>query len=280
MPPRNAILREDIDLLGRLESVDIVVNILEALAQAPSPMGVTELAKTLGETKSRIHRNLVSLKHHALIDQVEVTEKYRLGWKLFQLGQRAALEFNIRSVAAPYLQYLSQHTGLSALLSVPFNGQALVVDAINNEGNISISVKPGNRPIPHCSAQGRIALAYASEVQRERLLNEPLIAPSPQGMTQKKKILKRLELIKKNLFEDAPNETLMGINVVGAPIFRHPQELIGILSVVGSVQHLPAKPAKTLVATLQGCAAALSEYFQSHTYHHAGIKALNIFNSQ
>ncbi len=277
MASRTPALGEEVDALGRLESVDIVVNILEALAQAPSPMGVTELAKTLGETKSRIHRNLASLKHHGLIDQDEESEKYRLGWKLFQLGQRAALEFNIRSVAAPYLQYLSQHTGQSALLSVPFNGQALVVDAVNNEGNISISVKPGNRPIPHCSAQGRIALAYASETQRERLLQEPLTAPSPQGMTQKKKILKRLEVIREQLFEDAPNETLMGINVVSAPIFRNPQELIGILSVVGSVQHLTPKPSKILLATLQGCAASLSEYFQSHAYQAAGIKALNIF---
>ena len=49
MASRTPALGEEVDALGRLESVDIVVNILEALAQAPSPMGVTELAKTLGE---------------------------------------------------------------------------------------------------------------------------------------------------------------------------------------------------------------------------------------
>jgi len=130
---------------------------------------VTELARTLDETKSRIHRNLVSLKYFGFIDQEESSDKNRLGWKLFQFGERAAGEFNIRKIATPYLNFLSAASGLSCLLAISFNGEALVVDAANNEGNVSITFKPGNRPLPNCSAQGRVALAYATHAQCERL---------------------------------------------------------------------------------------------------------------
>jgi DNA-binding IclR family transcriptional regulator len=259
-------MSSDQDVKSGLESVDIVVQLLEVLAQAPAPMGVSELARALGETKSRVHRNLSSLKHHHFVDQVQETEKYHLGWKLFQLAERASLEFNIRDEALPFLQFLSRQSGLSTLLAVPFNGEALVVDAIANEGNISISVKPGNRPIPHCSAQGRIALAYASDEQRGRLLAGTLHSPSPEGLTDKKKIAKRLQSIRTHLYEDAPNETLMGINVLAVPVFRHPQDLVGILSVVGSIQHLPAKPPLNLLNHLQACAKTLSEHFGSQAY--------------
>ena len=256
-----------------LESVEVVAHILDALASSSSPLGVTELARALNETKSRIHRNLVSLKYFGFIDQEEVSEKYRLGWKLFQLGQRAGSEFDVRKITFPYLNFLSATCGLSSLLAIPFNGQALVMDAVSNEGNVSISVKPGNRPLPHCSAQGRVALAYATPAQRERLLAPPLESPSPLAMTDPKAILKRLHVIQDQLYEHAPNETLMGINVLSVPLFKNEGELIGVLSLVGSVQHLPAKPEPKTLALLQGCASVVSKYFQNNSYDHLGLKS-------
>jgi len=270
MPERNT--AADKSQIEPLESVEIVANILEALATSSSPLGVTELARTLDETKSRIHRNLVSLKYFGFIDQEESSDKYRLGWKLFQLGERAGGEFNIRKIATPYLNFLSAASGLSCLLAIPFNGEALVVDAANNEGNVSITVKPGNRPLPHCSAQGRVALAYATHAQRERLLNKTLESPSPLALTDKKTILKRLQSIEEQLFEHAPNETLVGINVLSAPIFKNEGELIGIISLVGSIQHLPPKPVEKTLHLLQGCAAIISKYFQNSSYERLGLK--------
>jgi len=220
-----------------------------------------------------IHRNLVSFKYFGFIDQEEVSEKYRLGWKLFQLGERAGSEFDVRKITAPYMNFLSASCGLSALLAIPFNGEALVTDALSSEGNVSISVKRGNRPLPHCSAQGRVALAYATSAQRERLLNKTLEAPSPMAMTDKKGIMKRLLVIQDQLFEHAPNETLVGINVLSAPIFKNEDELIGILSLVGSVQHLPLTSSQDTVALLQGCASTISKYFQSNSYERLGLKS-------
>lgn len=276
MPLKSA--SSDKSQIEPLESVEVVAHILDALASSSSPLGVTELARSLNETKSRIHRNLVSLKFFGFIDQEEVSEKYRLGWKLFQLGQRAGSEFDVRKISFPYLNFLSSTCGLTSLLAIPFNGQALVMDTVSNEGNVSISVKPGNRPLPHCSAQGRVALAYATPAQRDRLLSPPLEAPSPMAMTDPSLIQRRLALIHEQLFEHAPNETLMGINVLSAPVFKNEGELIGILSLVGSVQHLPAQPEVKTLELLQGCASVISKYFQSSNYDRLGLKSAKALN--
>jgi len=193
-----------------LDSVAVIAQLLDELAAAPAPVGVSEIARALKQSKARIHRNLVSLKHFGLIDQDEATDKYRLGWKLFQLGERAGVQSNIRAMAAPYLKLLSQATGQSALLSIPLNGEALVIAAVDNDSDVSITVKPGNRPLPHCSAQGRIALAYASDAQRERLLSGNLIAPTPHSLIDVQAIHSRLQDIRAKLIEDAPNEALTG----------------------------------------------------------------------
>jgi DNA-binding IclR family transcriptional regulator len=257
-----------------LDSVAVVAQLLDELAAAPAPMGVSEIARALHQSKARIHRNLVSLKHFGLIDQDEATEKYRLGWKLFQLGERAGVQSNIRAIAAPYLKLLCETTGQSSLLSIPLNGEALVIAAVDNESNVSITVRPGNRPLPHCSAQGRIALAYATDTQRERLLRGPLAAPTPHSLVDIKAIELRLQRIREQLIEDAPNEALTGINVVAAPILRSEKDLIGIIAIVGSIQNIPPSPGGLMADMVRGCAAALSKLFGCDTYEQHGIAIL------
>lgn len=259
------------DAEGTLDSVALVARILDELAVAPAAMGVTELARALGESKARIHRNLYSLKRFGLVDQEHATEKYRLGWKLFQLGERAALQFDLRELAAPYLKRLRELTGQTALLSVPLNGEALVIAAADNEANVSITVKPGNRPAPHCSAQGRIALAFAAPAQCERLLGCKLAVLTPQTMTDPVKIRQRLELIRKRLYEQAPNESMTGINVLAAPVLRDGGEMVGIIGIVGSTQQIPAGPDAMQLELVQGCAAALSEMIGGTAYAERGI---------
>jgi DNA-binding IclR family transcriptional regulator len=254
-----------------LDSVALIARLLDELAMAPSPMGVTELARALGESKARVYRNLHSLKSFGLVDQERASEKYRLGWKLFQLGERAALQFDLRELSMPYLRLLRELTGQSALLSVPLNGEALVIAAADNEANVSITVKPGNRPQSHCSAQGRIALAFASEAERERLLAGELEAFTPHSITDASKIRWRLELIRKRLYEQAPNEAIAGINVLAAPVLRDGGAMVGMIGIIGAIQHVPARPDPKQLKLVQGAAAALSEAIGGTAYAERGI---------
>lgn len=259
------------EISNTLDSVAVIAQLLDELAAAHAPVGVSEIARALNQSKARIHRNLASLKHFGLIDQDEATDKYRLGWKLFQLGERAGVQSNIRAIAAPYLKLLCETTGQSSLLSIPLNGEALVIAAVDNESNVSITVKPGNRPLPHCSAQGRIALAYATETQRDRLLSGPLTAPTPHSLVDIAAIEQRLRRIREQLLEDAPNEALTGINVVAAPILRNAKDLIGIVAIVGSIQNIPPSPAGPMADMVRGCAAAISKLFGCDAYEQHGI---------
>jgi len=261
-----------------LESVELITRILDLLAASSVPLGVTEVAQALGEGKSRIHRNLVSLKHFGYVTQNQVSDKYALGWKLFQLGEKASLESNIRQVAAPYLKYLSSRTHLGAMLAVPINGAPLVVDSVANEGFVSISVKPGNKPLPLKSAQGRVALAYASRRQFDEIvrLQLPSLAGEQVDAAWHARLDERLGAIRANLYETAPNETLVGINVLSAPVLRGADELVAIVSVIGSIQHLSDPPGEPVRQAVLGVAAALSRFMGSTVYEERGIPAVEI----
>jgi len=263
---------------GALESVVLLARLLDALALAGEAQGVTQLARLTGEGKTRVYRYLSSLRSQGLVDQDVATGRYRLGWKLFQLDEKASLESNIRQVAAPYLKYLSSRTHLGAMLAVPINGTPLVVDSVANEGFVSISVKPGNKPLPLKSAQGRVALAYASRAQFDEILrlHLPGLAGGKADAAWHARLDKRLAAIRENLYETAPNETLVGINVLSAPVLRGPDELVAIVSVVGSIQHLADPPGPAVRDAVLGVAAALSRFMGSTVYEARGIPALAI----
>ena len=62
------------------QSVAVSVAVLEALADAGRPLGVTELAARLGESKGRTHRHLSTLRALGLVAQDETSDRYLLGW--------------------------------------------------------------------------------------------------------------------------------------------------------------------------------------------------------
>ncbi len=270
----NGDLARPLDSSG-VQSVMVAVRVLEALATSGGPMGVTELARSLGVPKARVHRHLTTLRGMGLVDQERSTERYRLGWKLIHLGQSASEQFDLRKIAEPHLTRLRDAARQTAVLAVPAEGEALVIAAVENDNKISISVKPGNRIPPHCSAQGRLVLAFAPHDLRTRVLGRKLAAHTQHSLTDPKAIAARLEQIRQRLWENAPSEVIIGIDTLAAPLFDHGGELVGTVGIVGSVQFISDPPDSNLVKAVQGCAATICRALNSDAYDKRGAKALN-----
>ena len=113
-----------------LQSVQTAFRILDELSNAHGPVGLTDLAGALGELKPRVYRHLSTLKGLGVVFQDARNGGYRLGGKLFSLGEAALEQFDLRFVAAPFLTRLRDQTQQTALLSVPGNGEPIVVSCV------------------------------------------------------------------------------------------------------------------------------------------------------
>ena len=251
-----------------VEAVKVAVRILNEMALARRAMRITELADIMGETKPRIHRHLATLKEMGLVEQEQTTERYRLGWRLFQLGEAAGAQFDLRYRAEPYLVKLRDELRQTAVLAIPINDQPMVIATSDNiYARICISVKPGNRPLPHCSAFGRLMLAYSSPATQQALLSDDLLAETEDSMIDRQRVLDRLPLIRKRLYDYAAGEMMLGINTLVVPVFRDDDVLAGALGIVGSVQEIPDPPLPAQIELLQKYAEELSIQLNSNAYH-------------
>ncbi len=240
-----------------LQSLQAAFRILDELSNAHQPVGLTDLAAMLGELKPRVYRHLSTMKRLGVVFQDARNGRYSLGGKLFSLGEAALEQFDLRFVAAPYLTRLRDQTRQTALLSVPGNGEPVVLSCVEYRDRLSISSRPGNRPPPHCSSQGRIALAFA--------------AFTKHSITDRRLIEARLGVIRERFFEGANDEVRLGINALSAPVFRDEDELIGIIGIVGTSQEIGAPPSQPLITTLHRIAGSLSAELNCRIYYDRGL---------
>ncbi|WP_213763603.1 IclR family transcriptional regulator [Caballeronia sp. dw_19] len=281
--PKNAVLPSDpvieasnttpIDKSGPalLESVAIVFRLLDELSAARRPLGVTELADIVDEPKPRVYRHLASMRQMGAVEQDPSTEKYRLGAKLVIYGTAASEQFDLRAIADPYLTKLRDTLGQSAVLSVVTHDSALVVAAVDSNNGVCITVKPGNRVPAHCSAQGRLVLAFLPPEDQQRILRRKLQRFTARSITDPVVLARRLEAVRAQLYEDANGEVIDGINVLSAPIFRDNDVMVGAIGIIGPTHDVPSPPPPALLEHVQQAAAELSERLNCDKYRRAGL---------
>ncbi len=242
---------------GTIKSVAVAAQILEALANSGGPVRLADLSRQLDMPRARIHRHLKTLRELGFVSQERNGERYWLGSRLFHLGQAAREQFEITRIAERPMHNLRDAFGQTIVLSTPINGEALVVAVTESENVVQISVRPGVRLSAPQSAQGRIALAYAPEAVRERIL-DPLSSAARTATEA------RLDAIRSRLYEFSSGEMLGGINVLAAPLLGDGDELAGTIAVVGAAQDVAETP--DAVATLQREAAGISTILGSSAY--------------
>jgi DNA-binding IclR family transcriptional regulator len=103
-------------------------------------------------------------------------------------------------------------------------------------------VKPGSLLSLHATGQGKVTLAFGPQETRERVLDSKLEPLTPHTITTSRALAAELARVKKQGWATAPNETLIGMNALAAPIFDGRGVLAGTISIVDSIQYIPAVP--------------------------------------
>uniref|UniRef100_M4C5Z8 HTH iclR-type domain-containing protein n=1 Tax=Hyaloperonospora arabidopsidis (strain Emoy2) TaxID=559515 RepID=M4C5Z8_HYAAE len=141
----------------------ISLRILELLAEQDNECGVTHLADALGLPKARVHRHLTALKQQGYVTQNPRSSRYRIGWRLFLLGQRLVRQFNAAALAKPVMEELRDQVGQTIVITTFTDSEVVVLDLVRSHGTLEILLNPGTKFHFHTVAQGKIALAFGSK---------------------------------------------------------------------------------------------------------------------
>jgi DNA-binding IclR family transcriptional regulator len=247
-----------------LPTAIVSLKVIEALAAAPTGLGVTRLAQLLGMPKARVHRHLSVLREHGYVDQDPDNNQYRVGWQMFLLGRACSSRFDVMGLAKPVLEQLRDEVGQTVVISTFSDNEVVVLDLLRGTAPVEISLRPGTRFQHNSVAQGKIALAYGPDKLRRAYLTQPLSNSTPRTIVDPDRLAAEIELVRKRGWADAPEELYIGINALAAPLLQGNGELFGTLAIVGSIHYLPSTPDPAHVQAMLSAAAQISALMGYH----------------
>lgn len=219
-----------------VHSVEKALTILEALSGVHE-MGISELSRELGIGKATIYRLITTLRIHGYVEQT-VTEKYKLSFKLFELGNMMVNQIGIRKTSHPFLEQLAVATKETVNLAVLDQSSVIYIDRIESPEPLRMILDVGTRFPVFCSALGLTLLAYLEPAEVDNLLAQvqqegQLIKYTENTIVDLNFIKEKLSIIRKQSYTFDNEFYLAGIRSIAAPVFNHSGRVIAAISVTG-----------------------------------------------
>jgi IclR family transcriptional regulator, KDG regulon repressor len=212
------------------------LQILDLLAESREELGPTALAAHLSLHRSTIHRLLMVMEHHRLVQRDPAEGKYRLGMKLFELGNRAVAQLDLRHRAEPFLRKLVEQTGEDAHVCILDGTEMLSIANVEGTWKLRTPVTIGRRTPVYCTSVGKALIAFLpaaaldlliEKIQFKRYTDRTLMSPTA--------LRAELARVRQRGFAIDNEEIEAGLRCVGVPIRNHTGQVAAAMSIAGPV---------------------------------------------
>jgi len=239
-------------------SVDRAIELLFLLEASSRDMGVTELGKLLGVQKSTVHNLLQTLMARDFVRQTD-SGRFTLGFRLMKLGKAASDRLDIRRLSNPILRELAMEANEYVLLAVLNRAAVTIIDSVAPQRSTFIVPRIDFSQTFHCTALGKIFLAYGSEQVQSEILNNPLSQYTPYTLVNEESLSAEIIKIRNQGFAVSCNETIEGVTCIGAPVFNAHGKLEAAVSISSASARLTADRYQEMATILKVKAAAISK---------------------
>jgi IclR family KDG regulon transcriptional repressor len=235
-----------------VQTIERVSLILDILGKSPQGLSLGALSKKTSFPKGTTHRLLTSLAYFDYVRQDSITKNYHLGFKLVELGNRLLNQLDFRTEAHPFLIELAERTKETVHMVILDRNEVLYVDKVDTSepnGGLRMASMLGLRIPTHCSAVGKVLLAFLAE---ERLISivkdKGLPRRTENTITDIEELKKHLQAIREQGYALDDEENEKGIKCIGAPIRDQSGEVKAAISI--SVPSIRVRT-DTLMTTLK-----------------------------
>ncbi|MER2060769.1 MAG: IclR family transcriptional regulator [Niallia sp.] len=224
-------------------------------------LSFNEIITLSGVPKTSVHRMLGSLEDMGFLEKDE-EGKYSLGLLFLQFGQLVADRLDIRQVALPIMRKLRDEVDEAVNLIIQDGNEAIYIEKLDTNHPVRLYTAIGRRSPLYAGACSRIILAYLSEEEKEKYLEEITLEPIGEGtITDKNELRNQLEETCKNGYTVSKSELENYTVSVSAPIFDHEGKIIAGISIAGPEVRFKEEQLELFIQKVKEGANAISEKF-------------------
>ncbi len=252
-------------------SVDKTFAILEYFTTTKTEWSITELAKELDSNKSTIYRFLSDMEKRGIMYQNPDTDKYGLGLKLFELGNRVQIKSAFIDKTHPKLVKVAENITETVHIAVLKNAQVYYVDKVESPHGLKISTTIGTYNPAHATSLGKVLMAFSHEDATlsvdDKAVSTKLPAYTKNTITSQHKFLNELTKVKKQGYAVDKEEFEIGLICVAVPIFNQRNELVAGLSAAGPASRFKPEHLKNYVKILKAGATEIQQSIGNFKLH-------------
>jgi IclR family pca regulon transcriptional regulator len=217
------------------QSLERGLAILSAFGSDRATIGVSELSRELGLSRSTAHRYIATLSSLGYLQQDADTKRYRLGPRVLDLGFAAINAMDIRELSVPHLQKLSDATGFTVNLAILEGADVVYIERCRTshagQRAIDLNLHVGSRLPAYCTAMGKALLAFVPDERLEELLDGvELVARGPNTITDRKALKRELARVRESDVAVNNEELAYGLRSIASPIRSRTGEVVAALN--------------------------------------------------
>jgi len=241
-----------------VRAVERAMQVLSSFDSDHAEQGVSEIAQTTGLHKATTHRIIMTLFNSGFLERTADGEKFRLGLRVVELGLGALRRLDARRAAYPYMQQLVEEFQEICTLGVFDRGQVLYVEVVHSAHSLTIAARVGRHLPAHCTASGKVLLAFLSPEVVEPVLNAPLAVYTEKTIASPSRLREELEVVRQRGYAIADEEFEVGIWAISAPIRNFDRNVIAAMSIPFPVNRLNPERIPEISQALLEAANAVS----------------------
>jgi DNA-binding IclR family transcriptional regulator len=212
-----------------VDAAELTARVL-ALVLERSPRTVVELETAAAASADSVHTALDALERNGLVEWDPTRTHVRPGPREVRYAQSGR---DLAELAEPAMRRLASESGETVNLMVRTAGGAEAIAQVDGRHVLGVSNWIGREVPDHCSAAGKVFLAFGAS----SLPPGELERPTPRTITDRPLLERELASVRRQGFATIVDELELGLAAVAAPV-RDADGVVAALSVAGPTARL------------------------------------------
>ncbi len=207
------------------------MNVLQQIADAPTPPSRAELMQHCGLTRPTLYRIIAVLEAEGLIAATK-DNRYALGGRLVSLARQALAQNDVREIAGPSLRRLRDTTGETVHLAIRSGDDLVYIDKFESREIVRMVSTIGTRVTFSSSGVGKAFLSALPVSEAESLIAQMTIKKiTPFTTTDRRAVKNIVSQARAAGFVRDNQENEIGIVCFGAAICEGTDRPVASVSV-------------------------------------------------
>ena len=261
-------------VVARNAAVDVsspalrLIALLEHVAGADRPLSLAEIIDEVHQPKPTVYRMLQQLEQAGLLLKEPDAKRYSPGPRLARFALDVLLNSEVRAARHAILQRLVDAIGETCNFTMLAGTEVVYLDRVETAWPLRFHLQPGSRVPIHCSASGKLFLAYMPPMQRNRLLDHlQYKGYTGNTITTRVRLEAELARVRAQGYALDNEEFLDGLVCIAVPVFdaRGRQRIRGSVAVQAPASRFPIDRATSALPALKRAADALGASFEGRS---------------